>query len=88
VITPRSSLPWRGIDSSPGRSKPPALTAESHCIGNRPQSESPDHRHPRGPVCPRLSYTLPGSFLESTGQSWLAPKVGDSENQETVRNHL
>ena len=63
-------LPWRGIRSSPGRSKPPA-----HCEINTVTEN--DRRESRGAPLRSvsqiltLSYRLPGSFLKSRGGSLL-----------------
>jgi hypothetical protein len=62
-------LPWRGIRSPPGRGKPPA-----HC---RINTVTETAKNLDGTTIPGqsgygLSYSLPGSFLESTGGSVLA----------------
>jgi len=57
-------LPWRGIYSPPGR-KPPAQYEINTVTETAP-------RFARLPAGVWLSYSLPGSFLASTGGSLLA----------------
>ena len=62
-------LPWRGIISSPGRSKPPAhyeINTVTDDDGNR---------------AGRLSYRLGGSFLASAGGSILESTEGRPREQ-------
>ena len=69
-------LPWRGIHSSPGR-KPPAQLRTNTLTQTR-HSDLPrrlarvDGAIVPSPPPPGLSYRPPGSFLESTGGSFLA----------------
>ena len=66
-------LPWRGIDSSPGR-KPPAHLRTNNVTEPAGRNLVGRHHHPR-PVWPTSATSRLGHFWKAeAGQLWRAPK--------------